>query len=92
MAREHDETTLPRWAQDRLASLRSTIEQQRQDLGALSVAHAVLSEGHRWFIIPGPDFHEGEERRGLFVLSRNQAVAVCTLGKGDRLLVGRASR
>ncbi len=87
MAREHDETKLPLWAQELIGSLRWDIEQ----LLKMREAHAVIRE-RDWFTVQGPDFTPDEDWRTLFVLSRNQAVSVCSLGKGDVLLVGRSHK
>jgi len=84
-----DETKLPKWAQKRLADLRLRI----QRLERLREAHAVLKD-REWFVINGPvdpgEFPNDIIR--LFVLSQNSAHAVCSLGQGDTLLVGRAER
>lgn len=87
--KDHDETRLPKWAQERMTELRREVN--RRD--GLQKLHAVLCEPEReWFTIPGPPFNSDEKHRNLFVLSRNSADPICDLGPGDLLFVGRAKK
>jgi len=87
--RDHDETKLPKWAQDRMTELRREVE--RRD--GLQKLHYILCEPEReWFTFPGPSFGSGEEYRKLFLLNRDSAAFVCGLGPGDLLFVGRAKK
>lgn len=76
-----EESRLPKWAQKRLIEL-------REELQRLRAAHQLLSE-HRWFTIHGPRFTDDEDFRRLFILDKDAAVSLCSLGKGDVLMVGR---
>jgi len=85
----HDETKLPKWAQEKMATLRREV--QRRD--ALQQLHGLLCEPERdWFTIQGPPFESDEEYRNLFLLNRNSAITFCGLGRGDLLFIGRAKK
>lgn len=73
----HDESKLPKWAQQELNSL-------RRDINALEKAHAVLADGHKWFILGS---HGG---LNLFTCSRDGTQLVASLEDGDKMLIGRA--
>lgn len=79
-----DESKLPKWAQDRISALR----QQIQLLEGLRVAHAILAEGHDWFVLRNV-CKDDETHRKLFMLYPNDAHPVCDVGPDDVLLVGR---
>lgn len=78
----HDESTLPKWAQNQLATLRQEVSRLR----SLESAHLVLV-GREWFTVRASD-----ERFTLFRLSADSATSVCSIAPGDVLLVGRAKR
>ena len=86
---DHDETRLPRWAQERLENLRAENGVLARRNSELRASHRVLQAD--WFTLPGP-VEEGEESRKLFILGREGAQPICTLGRGDVLLVGRAAK
>lgn len=75
----HDETKLPKWAQQRLEKQR----QQIRSLNAIRDASAVLCDWN-WSRIDCPD-----ESLTLFRLDQNMATAVCSISNGDRILIGR---
>lgn len=81
-----DEARLPKWAQARLRDLRIEIKDLESALHRANMAHEVLT-GREWFSIPGPP--EEGEWRGLWVLKADDARKICSLGKGDVLIVGR---
>ena len=85
---KHDERRLPQWAQKTLFELRGEITKLRREITRIKSAGAPFSD-YEWFTIPGPDFDECEHRE-LFILNVNRAHPVCSLGKGDKLLVLRA--
>ena len=82
---------LPKWAQSVIGDLRDSIDLRDDEIARLKTAHSVLTD-LEWFTIPGPSFEENETFRYLFLLYRNGAQAVCTLGRGDTLLVGRNTK
>ena len=84
----HEIRTLPKWAQKLLDDHHRELDRQRHELENTRKAHAVLTN-REWFVLSGPDFADKDEVRGLFVLSRNHAGQLCSLGYGDMLLVGR---
>jgi len=91
MKREHRTETLPKWAQDMVDHLHETIARRDEDLTRIKQAHAVLAD-REWFTIPGPSFEDHENFRNLFLLNRNGATAICTLGRGDVILIGRNTK
>lgn len=87
--KDHDETKLPKWAQERMAELRREVAR----CDGLQKLHHVMCEPERdWYTFPGPPFDSGEEYRKLFLLNRDSAVFVGGLGPGDSLFVGRAKK
>lgn len=87
---KHDENKLPLWAQERLKHERWRVKQLEEKMETLQDMNAVMVERRGWFTLRGPNFLDGESYRTLYVLGRNTATAVCTLGQGDVLFVGRA--
>ena len=78
-----NETSLPKWAQERLRQLQDELRRTRE---ASAVVH-----NREWFTLNGPTEGEPLEKEvRLFVLSENSAHPVCSLYKGDVLLVGRS--
>lgn len=75
----HDESKLPKWAQDKLAELRREIKR----LSTVEQAHAVLRD-RDWYTI-GVNC---PRRFTLFRLDEDRASAVCTVGEGAVLMVG----
>ena len=47
---------------------------------------------HDWFPLHGPSVIEKQDYYTLFVLFENAAQAVCTLYRGDTLLIGRIKK
>lgn len=88
---EHKIETLQKWAQALISYLHEIIELRDEEIARLKAAHAVLTD-REWFTISGPSFEDHENFRNLFLLNRNGAHAVCTLGRGDVLLIGRNTR
>jgi hypothetical protein len=88
MKTKGDESKLPKWAQKRLRGLRLEIEL----LQSLKTAHALLSDKDRdWFTIQNI-CGKGEDYRYLWMLNRDSAATVCSLGKDDMIVVGRAKK
>jgi hypothetical protein len=85
--REHSESTLPLWAQERMNELRLGKQIAERKLQAMGESHAVLHE-REWFTIQGPP--ERDRYTNLWFLSNEGAHSACSLGSGDVLLVGRA--
>lgn len=83
--------SLPIWAQRRIQELINAHAQGMAKLHAIEQAHAVLTE-REWFTLPGPQFNQAERSRALYILNRDDALRVCTLGPGDVLLIGRAKQ
>lgn len=84
----HDIKKLPKWVQQMLAEKDDRIEQIEQEKERMEKAHDILIE-REWFTIPNPVEGDGPEYRSLFLLTTNHAQPVCSIGKGDILLVGR---
>jgi len=89
----HDITKQPKWVQSLIADKVAELNRTKAELKRLQAAHGLLAERDReWFTIPNPAKGRGPDHRYLFMLKTNQAVAVCSLGRGDTLLVGRAKK
>jgi hypothetical protein len=91
-ANSHDESKLPKWAQELIQELRHDNATLARTLETTRAASALTCEPHRkWFTIPGPKASDPElDEYRLWFLGRNQPIQVCTLYKNDLLLVGRA--
>lgn len=81
----HHIETLPKWTQKMLQAQDREIAR----LQALRQAHEILSDpDSNWFTVRNIE----SEGFVLFRLFRDQAQAICSLGPGDILIVGRAKR
>jgi len=82
---QKDVSKLPKWAQRLLKEKDMEIErlQGLRDLHAFLTAHKDVE----WYSI-GP----AKENMTLFQLQNNHAHAICSLGEGDVLFVGRKRR
>jgi len=80
----HSESTLPKWARDRLSILRLEISR----LKSLETAAEILMR-REWFVIQGQQAGEPYPRK-LWWLNHDEPFPCCSLGNGDVLLVGRA--
>lgn len=87
-ANQHDEHTLPKWAQTKLAEARTLAARAQADLARLQQAHVLLSS-HEWFTVPN---RRQDGIMKLWMLYPDHPFPVCSLSPGDILLVGRASR
>lgn len=87
--RQHNEKTLPKWARERLNSLRSDIELME----SYRQLHAILFDKDRdWFTLPDPINGCNDDELTLWVLTKNHPFPVCVLYKGDMLFIGRATK
>jgi hypothetical protein len=90
--KKHRVESLPEWAQLKLKLKDTAIEQLKMRLEGIEQAHAVLM-GRYWFAVDGPRETDPVEAlrdaHDLFLLLSNEARRVCSLYKGDLLLVGR---
>ena len=87
----HDVKKLPKWAQKLLEEKDTTIRRLEEEKERVERAHALLMD-LEWFTIPGPVGENDPEYLSLYVLRTNSAHPVCTLGKHDRLLIGRGKK
>lgn len=94
---QHDESTLPKWAQEQLAELRRDNLRLQEEMEQTKRAKAVL-ESRNWYTITGPWESPGEkpeavmdEVRYLWILYPNNPYPISDLKRGDVLLVGRAT-
>lgn len=81
--------SLPLWAQRRIRQLERERDAAITRGDTIQQAHDVLLN-REWFVLPGPQFEQTERYRKLWILNRDDAFPVCSLGFGDVLLVGRA--
>ena len=85
----HKESILPKWARQRLSSLRTTI----YELESYRKMHAVLSDKERdWFTLPDPFNGCNDDELNLWILTKNHPFSICALYKGDLLFIGRAHK
>jgi hypothetical protein len=85
---EHDLTKLPKWAQLLIETKDVEKNLLKMENEGLNKAHEILMN-REWFTISGPAFKDGEEFRYLWYLSHEHPHAVCSLGRGDVLVIGR---
>ena len=86
---EHKESILPKWAQLELNNLRQAIE----SLEGLRQLHRFLSDDERdWFSLPDPVNGCTDDKLSLWLLNADKPFSVCTLYKGDKLFIGRATK
>jgi hypothetical protein len=87
---KHDESKLPKWAQQRLAWLRTDLACQDQTIKHLREAHELVGT-RNWFTIARPPFasHRPDQWVKLWYFAENEPVPICSLGPRDALLVGR---
>ena len=87
--KEHNENILPKWAQDRLIRLRDAID----SLEGLRKLSGFLADDERdWFVLPDPVNGCTDEKLSLWLLNTDSPFRVCTLYKGDKLFIGRATK
>jgi len=87
----HDVKKLPKWAQKLLGDKDKAIKRLEDQKERLERAHALLTD-LEWFTIGGPVGEDDPEYLNLYVLRTNDALLVCSLGRHDRLLVGRGKK
>lgn len=76
---------LPKWAQKTIADLKSENVEIQRKFDNLSLAHHILFNYDSWFTLGVFT----EETRQLFMLNKDSAQAVCSIGSDTILLVGR---
>jgi len=87
--KEHKESVLPIWAQERIIQLRQEIE----SLEGLRKLSGFLADDERdWFVLPDPVNGCTDEKLSLWLLYTDRPFPVCTLYKGDKLFIGRATK
>lgn len=84
---EHDESKLPKWAQERLNRLRFDLQEAKTLRDGVEQAHSVLFN-RNWFTLQT----HGDDKRSFYVLRHDAAVPVCTLYGNDVVLVGREKK
>ncbi len=88
----HDESKLPQWVQQRLAELREESAALQRKIEALQNVHALTANGREWFTVSWPSLDPPGSLLHLWVLDRDHPFPVCSIGDGDVLLIGRATR
>lgn len=83
----HDITKQPKWVQELIAEKDKKLNRTESELIRLRAAHAVLMN-REWFTIPNPVKGRTAVRH-LFTLHTDRAAPVCSIGRGDTLLIGR---
>lgn len=82
---DHEEKGLPKWAQRRLAALRTRMAELESRLEVAEDVRGRMA-GHYWFMT---DLPWRNSPVTLFALDTNQAISVCTLYPGDAMFIGR---
>jgi hypothetical protein len=82
---------LPKWAQSLIREKDNKISWLKEEMENLKKAHALLLD-RNWITIHNPVDGNGPEIRDLFMLDTNCAKTVCSISKGDVLLIGRSER
>lgn len=89
-----DITKLPKWVQKLIESkehkiyvLEFDINDLTKKIDALQKVNEI-SQNHTWFTL---GMHMSEQRE-LFILNKDNATKVCTIGEGDLLFIGRAKK
>ena len=91
----HDVDKLPKWAIRLIDHLGSEIKNLSACVKRLESAHEILFDTESfdsWFTVPGPPEDYKEETFNLWYLSKSGALPVCSLRRGDLLLVGRRKK
>ncbi|MFA5217093.1 hypothetical protein [Sulfuricurvum sp.] len=82
---------LPKCARDEMLRLQTEVLHQRKIAETLS--NILDAKNHDWFCINGPMEDAPEnDKTILYALQKNDAIAVCSLFKGDQLFIGRKAR
>lgn len=83
---KHNISTLPKWAQKHIADLEAKVRSKDIERQRIEAMIPWTEEGMDWFTLGGTK-HDPYK---LFVLSRDAAHPVCSLGADDRVFIGRA--
>ena len=83
---EHDIKKLPKWVQKIINDLEESIREKDNECKLIESMLPWTEDGMDWFTI-GVNEHVPYR---LFILHKDSAHPVCTLGPNDRLFVGRA--
>ena len=78
--------SLPKWAQEKILRLMNEHTEMRHRLAAAQAANEICSK-MEWSTVGGPLMLT--EPRRLYLLEKDGATWVCTVGPGDILLIGR---
>lgn len=79
---------MPLWAQRHISDLKTALIELQGKLIKIEQAKEIL-DNRDWFAINGPTFDDDENSRTLWSLDRDKPHAICSLGQGDVLIVGR---
>lgn len=90
MSAESKTRRVPAWAAAEMTKLRLELDEARQALARTEQAHAVLT-GRDWTSLPGPGAGVPEVYH-LWMLYPDDPRKVCSLRRGDTLLIGRARK
>ena len=85
MEKQHDESKLPKWVQQKIFNLELEIER----LQGLKKAHYILTSGKEWSTLPLRGAFKNKDVRVIYLLNRDQPTALCDVGVDDIVLIGR---
>jgi sugar phosphate isomerase/epimerase len=88
-----DISKLPKWAQRVIKELRQEAIRANTKLNEIEKAHSVLLE-KEWMTVNHDQAFENTWAKSmrLFTLHLDHAQPVCSIGRGDILLIGRAKK
>jgi hypothetical protein len=87
----HSFDTLPKWANEYIATIETEIERLQDKLTTTQNMNAVMCDPKRdWFTLPFN--HDNDKIIHLWLLDYDQPIRVCSLRKGDLFFVGRGKK
>ncbi len=89
MKKEHDEKVLPKWAQNRLEELRFAVKSLE---GLRQLSNFLADDERDWFVLSDPVNGCTDDKLSFWILNGDSPFRVCTLYKGDKLFIGRATK
>lgn len=82
---------LPKWAQNLIHSKNKDIEVLKRRNENLEKINSILQE-NEWFTIKAPYYVKENEYIHLWIFEKDNPTAICSLGSGDILFVGRKKK
>ena len=89
----HNESTLPKWAQQRIAEFRQEASSSKEELKTIRATYNLLKDRTYVVISLDDEFNNPpiHDTRRLYLLNRDDPIHLYTIEEGDIILVGRAN-